>query len=238
MNMMISFVTGAVLGAAVGAGLLYWRNAFSVRKNRRIPQTWPLKARPLVNSNERRVWIWLTKVMFDQHILIKLPVTRFTTPFDKQEARHWYKLLNGVYCTFTVCSLDGRVIGCVDIQNTHGLSLSNQTLKHSLLAQCGLRYWVVDPDNLPHLTQLRTAFLGDKALKGSDRDHLEMRFKDVAGNLQAAVSRQRDSKSSNFARLDAEMDTPSGFPESRLASGWEQNSFISPLDSRAADLQP
>ncbi len=236
--MMLSFVTGVAIGAVVGAGLLYGRNAFSVRKARRIPRQWPLKARPLVNSSERRVWIWLAKIMFDQHILIKLPVTRFTTPLDKEEARHWYKLLNGVYCTFTVCSMDGRVIGCVDVQNTHGLTLNNQTLKHTLLAQCGVHYWVVDPGNLPHLTQIRTAFLGENAVRGSDRDHLEMRFKDVAENLQAAVSRQRDSKSSNFAKLDAEFAKPSGFPESRLASGWEQNSFITPLDSRSADLQP
>ncbi len=232
--MVISFVIGIMLGAA----LLFWRNKTVLRRNRRIPKEWPLKTRPLVNTTERRVWIWLTKVMFDQHILIKLPITRFTTPVDKQEARHWYKLLNGVYCTFTVCSLDGRVIGCVDVQSPQGLSMGNQTLKHSLLSQCGVRYWAVDPDNLPHLTQIRTAFLGEHALKGSERAPLEARFKDVAGNLQAVVSRQRDNKSSNFARLDVALADSSGFPESRLASGWEQDSFVTPLDSRVADLAP
>jgi hypothetical protein len=57
----------------------------------------------------------------------------------------------------------------------------------------------------------------------------------VAGNLHAAVSRQRSSKNSHFARIDSEADS-SGFPESRMMSDWGVNSFVTPLDSRAADL--
>ncbi len=233
--MFISFLIGAVLGAS----LLYWRNKVIQRESRRIPKAWPLKLRPLVNSNERRVWIWLAKVMFDQQVLVKLPVTRFTTPADLQEADHWYKLLNGVYCTFTICGMDGNVIGCVDVSGRRGLSMSNQTLKHGLLSQCGVHYWIVDPDNLPHLTQIRTAFLGERALrKAENQNHLDSRFRDVAGNLQAAVSRQRSSKSSSFAKLDSDIGNNSEYPESRLNSDWGQNSFVTPLDSRRAALGP
>ena len=64
--MLLSFVLGVLAGAA----LLLWRNRYVERQRRRIPSSWPLKTRPLVNTQERRVWIWLTKVMFDQHILI------------------------------------------------------------------------------------------------------------------------------------------------------------------------
>jgi len=224
------------VGLAVGAGLLYWRNQVLARENRRIPKEWPLKVRPLVNNRERRVWVWLSKVMFDQQILVKLPVTRFTTPSHQEEATHWYKLLNGVYCTFTVCSTEGQVIGCVDVPGPKGLSMGNQTLKHTLLSQCGIRYWVVDPANLPHLTQIRTAFLGEDAVKGNERDHLESRFKDVKDNLQAAVTRQRHNKSSSFTRLESTLGDASDFAESRLGSGWEQNSFVTPLDSRSTPL--
>lgn len=231
--MFISFLIGAVLGAS----LLYWRMKVIQREGRRIPKQWPLKRRPLVNSNERRVWIWLAKVMFDHQVLVKLPVTRFTAPADLQTAGHWYKLLNGVYCTFTVCGMDGKVIGCVDVAGRKGLSMSNQTLKHALLSQCGVHYWIVDPDNLPHLTQIRTAFLGERALKSSENQHLNSRFQDVAGNLQAAVSRQRSNKSS-FAQLPSDMGATSDYPESRPGSGWEQDSFVTPLDSRKADLGP
>ncbi len=228
--MIISFLIGMVMGAA----LLFWRNKVVKRESRRIPKEWPLKRRPLVNTAERRVWIWLAKIMFDQQILVKLPVTRFTAPADMQEATHWYQLLNGVYCTFTVCGMDGKVIGCVDVAGRRGLSMSNQTLKHGLLAQCGVHYWIVDPDNLPHLTQIRTAFLGERALRRPESDHLDSRFKNSADNLQAAVSRQRNSK---LAKLDADLSDSSDFGESRLTSGWEQNSFVTPLDSRKAELR-
>lgn len=239
--MLIWFLAGALSGIGLGAGLFYWRQKLSVREQRRIPREWPLKLRLLVNSRERKVWLWLTKVMFDHQILIKLPVTRFTTPAVQTDANHWYKILNGLYCSFTVCDAEGRVIGCVDVPGPQGLSMSNQTLKHTLLAQCGVRYWVVDPDNLPHLTQIRTAFLGEHALKGAGRDDLEVRFKNVRENLQAAVTRQRahtnaGEKSSDFARLDAEMRSDRDLPESRLPSGWDHNSFITPLDSRSGEL--
>ena len=56
------------------------------------------------------------------------------------------------------------MIGCVDVPGLHGLSLSNQTLKHTLLSQCNIRYWVVDPDNLPNTTAIRAAFLGEQAV--------------------------------------------------------------------------
>jgi hypothetical protein len=244
--MIIYFLIGALVGTALGAGIFYWRNQTAQREHRRIPKEWPLKLRLLVNSRERRVWVWLAKVMFDQQILIKLPVTRFTTPAVNTDANHWYQILNGLYCTFTVCDTEGRVIGCVDVPGPQGLSMSNQTLKHTLLSQCGVRYWVVDPDNLPHLAQIRTAFLGEEALKGTGRDDLETRFRDVRENLQAAVTRQRNqsgqsapgARSSGFARLDANIASDREFAESKLPSGWENNSFVTPLDSRQADLSP
>lgn len=225
-----------VLGLGLGAALYYWRNYLVAREHRRIPKEWPLTKRSLVNNREKRVWLWLVKVMFDQQILVKLPVTRFTTPANQQEAAHWYKLLNGVYCTFTICDIDGNVIGCIDVPGPKGLSLGNQTLKHTLLSQCGVRYLVVDPTNLPQLTQIRTAFLGEASHKGHTAGQLEGRLKNVSDNLHAAVTRQRHSKNSHYARLDQELSNESEFSESRLGSGWEQNSFLTPLDSRSAPL--
>lgn len=227
-----------LVGLALGASLLHWRNLFTARSMRKIPKEWPLKNRPLVNNRERRVWLWLIKVMFDQQVLVKLPVTRFTTPANQQEASHWYKLLNGVYCTFTVCNIDGNVIGCIDVPGPKGLSMSNQTLKHTLLTQCGLRYWVIDPSNLPQLSQIRMAFLGEVTPKAESSSHLEGRLKDVSENLHAAVTRQRHSKNSHYAKLDSELSNTPEFSDSRMVSGWEQNSFLTPLDSRTAPLGP
>jgi hypothetical protein len=101
--------------------------------------------------------------------------------------------------------------------------MGNQTLKHSLLSQCGLQYWIVDPENLPHLTQIRSAFLGEEAEHPGD-PRLHEKLKDVAVNLQAAVSKQRSQKTS-------------GSGAAVLPSNWEQNSFLAPLDSRVAELR-
>lgn len=222
-------------GLALGLAVYYAYVHIQARNRRRIPREWPLKARPLVNNREKQVWIWLLKVMFDQQVLVKVPVTRFTAPHMQSDATHWYQLLNGLYCTFTVCALDGQVIGCIDVPGAHGLSLGNQALKHKLLTQCGIHYWVVDPEHLPHLLQLRTAFLGEHAARAGDNSQLDSRLKDVSDNLHAIVDRQRQRK--EVAQLNASMSNNSEFAESRVSGGWDQNSFITPLDSRPAGLQ-
>ncbi len=225
-------ISAFFLGLLLGAGLLFWRNVSFTRRTRRIPRQWPLKLRPFVNNREKRVWVWLSRVMFDHQVLVKLPVTRFTSPANQADADHWYELLNGIYCTFTVCDVEGNVIGCVDVPGPKGISLSNQTLKHTLLMQCGLHYWVVDPASLPQLAVIRTAFLGEEAMKSSHLANFKNRFNHVRDHLEAEALRQRDSKDSNFARLDAQLSNGSEFAESRMSSGWEQNSFVTPLDSR------
>jgi len=225
-----------LLGAGLGAAVVFWLRRKQTQERRRVPKEWPLTVRPLVNSREKQVWLWLTKVMFDQQILVKLPVTRFTAPAQDANAAHWYHLLNGVYCTFTLCNVDGQVIGCIDVPGPRGLSMSNQTLKHTLLSQCGIHYAVVDPSNLPHLIQIRTAFLGEHAARGGPHSQLDSQFKDVSQHLHAIVDRKRHTKSQAMAQLDAAMPNTSGYSESQMSSGWEQNSFISPLDSRAAKL--
>lgn len=227
-------------GLAAGAAAYYFLLRRQRRAQRRIPRRWPLQARPLLNSTERATLAWLARVFADHQIFVKLPVTRFTAPDQRSEASHWYKLLNGVYCSFTVCGSDGRVLGCVDVHNPAMLSLSNQSLKHSLLAACGLRYWVVDPANLPHATQLRTAFLGADAAELAPTDPVAPQLRDTADTLQAALSRQRVAHRERMLVTDFDPTTlgddapPTQI--SRLPSGWEHNSFVTPLDSRRAEL--
>ncbi len=228
----------AVFVAGILFGALCWRWLAGPAKARqvthRIPAQWPLALRPLVNSSERRVWLWLTKVMFDQQIMVKIPVTRFTAPAELRDAEHWFKLLNGVYCAFTLCDLNGHVIGCLDVADRKGLTLGNQTLKHSLLSQCGVQYWVIDPENLPHLSQIRSAFLGDKDGHSLAASALQEKLKDVAVNLHAAVSKQRSQKSSTTGGVESGGDASVGVS---IPSHWEDNSFLAPLDSRAAELR-
>jgi hypothetical protein len=224
--MVASFIAGFLVCLA-GSALYLWRQRLQANQKPQIPKEWPLQPRALLNSKERQVWNWLVKVMYDQHVLIKLPVTRFTIPARSDEAPYWYTLLNRVYCSFIICDNKGQVLGCVDVPGAGGLSMSNQTLKYGLLSQCGIPYWVVEPDNLPHKNQIRTAFLGDAA-SATLGTGLDSRLKDVAGSLHAAVLRRR---SSNVSHLPPPQDE-------HLIEGWELNSFLAPLDSRAAGLEP
>ena len=138
-----------LVGLAVGVLVHVWWVRRHASAKRRIPRLWPLTVRSLVNSKERRVWRWLVRAFLDHHVMVKMPVTRFTMPTQKDQGQHWFQLLSGVYCTFTICTAEGVVIGCVDVPGPLGLSLSNQTLKHTLLTQSRIGYWVVDPDHMP-----------------------------------------------------------------------------------------
>jgi hypothetical protein len=232
---LVAFVA-LVAGTLIGLALANWRSEKAQRESRRIPRQWPLVLRPLVNSNERRVWAWLAKVMFDQHILIKMPVTRFTAPASAEQAAHWYKLLNGVYCTFTVCGMDGRVVGCVDVPTRAGLSMSNQTLKHGLLSQCGVRYWVVDPENLPHLAQLREAFLGEHAARVAEREFPESRMVDTPDPQRGSAPRKRQPQPMPQYGSESVIDVTVSETDEQMLPDWEQNSFMTPLDSRVGGL--
>ena len=148
-----------LVGVALGAFLSAWQARRAERARRRIPARWPLNPRVIVNSEERRVWRWLCRAFVDHHIMVKMPVTRFTMPRSPDNSVHWFNLLNGAYCTFTVCTPEGRAVGCVDVPGPKGLSRRNQQLKHSLLTQCGIAYWLIRSNDLPTLTEIRLEFL-------------------------------------------------------------------------------
>ena len=165
-----------LLGMALGAALLFLRDELAGRAHRRVPKKWPLTVRPVVSSSEKRVWIWLTGAMYDHQILLKLPIARMTAPNSQAEAEHWYKKLNGIYCTFAICNQRGKIVGCVDVGGSEGQSIRNQAVKKALLSQCGIAYWVIDPDNRPSLAQFRAAMVGESAVQATAFNDLEQLF--------------------------------------------------------------
>jgi hypothetical protein len=235
--MILELLLATAIGAAMGAGALFLWTSHETKTRKRIPRVWPLQVRPLLSSKELRVWTWLCEVMSDHQVIVKVPVTRFTSPLPSEDATTWYELLNGVYCTFTVCDQEGKVLGCLDLQGPQSRNASNQALKYSLLSQCDIRYWVVDPAQLPSSTHIRSGLLGEKTVKLDERALLEMQFNDVRDNLQTAVTRQRGGKNGPTPRPEAEINTQVDFSDSRMNSGWDANSFVTPLDSRTAPLQ-
>ncbi len=252
---MITYSGGMLLGLGAALLLCVLLGAFAhaswlrhkARERRRIPRHWPLSPRVLVNSEERRVWRWLSRVFFDQHVMIKIPVTRFTLPRSKEQGLNWYELLSGLYCTFSVCGSDGHVIGCVDVPGRFGLSSRNQALKQTLLNQCGIAYMVVEADYLPSMPDIRTEFLGELAAMTRDRERDEVAVAAARSDLREKLMRQRRTRNSELGSLSG---TSSGGYDSSSLGGEDSagsqfsstqlhqaNSFLVPLDSRKGELR-
>ena len=156
---------GVLVGAIAGV-LLHALWAMRHDEPRlRMPEKWPLRARGLVTSEEYEVWRWLRKVFDDHQVLVKVPVSRFTLPLaaekEKVENDRWLDVLNGVYTTFSVCTNDGRVVGCVDVPGKRGLTKGNRELKETLLMDCSIGYTVVRATHLPTANAMRAAFIGE-----------------------------------------------------------------------------
>jgi hypothetical protein len=209
------------------------------KQRRRVPKHWPLGSRPLVNSEEARAWNWLARAFYDHHIMIKLPVTRFTLPRDKEQSMHWYRMLGSVYCTFTICRADGRVVGCLDLPGRAGLPRSTRALKHSLLTQCGLPYWIIRSDALPTVAEIRAEFLGESLTTQGSREsgREEHAISAAQASLRTALNRQRSSRNNDF---DPSSNGPNSSSSDLLQgdgnSEWQDNSFLVPLDSRNGEL--
>jgi Protein of unknown function (DUF2726) len=234
----------AALGGLLAGGLLCaWLVGRAAKMRHCIPKRWPLTARLLASTEERKVWHWLNDAFADHSIMMKLPVTRFTLPRSKEQGLHWYKLLSGVYCTLTVCAPDGRVMGCVDVPGNNRISRSNRQLKQTLLSQCGIAYWVISSAHLPTAEEIRSEFLGETLSQTPEKSQEEHRMAATQQKLRASLNGQRKGRQSDWAPLKSmSNDSPdgnSGFGESiNFGSGLHQeNSFLMPLDSRKGSLR-
>lgn len=231
----------STLGLAVAGGWLYiWFARRAVHIQHSMLANWPLTTRPLVNIEECQVWHWMCKTFPVHQVNVKIPVTRFTRPLGRKEAENLYKLLNGVYCTFTICASDGRVVGCADVIGVNGPASNNRQLKQALLAKCGIAYCVLRPMSLPAAAAIRSDFLGEsvpaptpslhKARAERDQELEEALLAEARLKLSMALNRQRYVRDSDFSALTPNSDRVSG---DSLLPGWQHNSFLAPLCSRS-----
>jgi len=254
-------VLGLVLGAGLGA-LLHrlWVRQHAERKLR-LPDRWLLNARGLVTSEEMDVWKWLRLAFPDHAVMVKVPVMRFTVPStrDKPENKdqHWHELLNGVYCSFTVSTLDGKVVGCVDVPGKRGLTKAQRDMKESLLMECGIGYTTVRSNSLPSAGAMRTAFLGEAQIieqeaeetRGGDSSFhaalTEFTSEKVRAAKAAAIQELKDKQAATSdprgktAGVGFNPDGTGSFmtrenPD-RFSTKWE-DSFTMPGESRPARL--
>lgn len=156
-SMLLTAVCGMVLGVAGHSG---WQ-ASKARKRRKLPQQWHLQTRLLLSSTELEVWHWLQHAFFEYDVLVKIPLIRFMAPRSAAEGKRSHELIKDLYCSFTICAVDGTVIGCIDVPGSRGLKTSNRNLKQTLFAECHLAYAVVRAGNLPSIEAVRSAFLGE-----------------------------------------------------------------------------
>lgn len=163
----IGLVT-ALAGIAVGAtGYRLWL-ADNARKKRGMPAQWNLQARSLLSQTEVEVWHWLQRAFFEYDVLVKVPLIRFMAPRSKAEGERSHELIKGLYCSFTICAVDGTVIGCLDVPGPQGLKASARDVKQTLFAECGMAYAVVRAGTLPSLAAVRSAFLGEVDLSDDE----------------------------------------------------------------------
>ncbi len=159
-------VIGLFGGVLVGVGAAVWWQRNRQPEELLTPDTWPLAARSLMSGEDQEVLQWLKDAFHDHQIMLKVSVLRFTVPTDRKneaDALRWQTLLNGVYCTFTVCTAQGQVVGCVDVPGKRGLSQPKRAMKEKMLSDCGIAYTVVTAADLPASAAMRAAFLGEVA---------------------------------------------------------------------------
>jgi hypothetical protein len=168
-------VLGLLAGLGLGVGVYSWQLKRNAPSKLYLPEKWPLVSRSLVNPTEDKVWTWLREVFPDYQVMVKTPILRFTTLNDakkraasaeaKAQARvdfeRWMELLSGVYATFTICTVAGKVVGCIDVPGRTPSTKNTRELKERLLSDCGIAYLMVTPPSLPAASTMRAAFLGE-----------------------------------------------------------------------------
>lgn len=256
-NFFLVLGLGLLAGAAVGAGIYAWWSRSQANPKMRMPDKWPLTSRVLLTNEEFEVFKWLSSVFHDYLVMVKVPVLRFTVPISKDKnggGARWQELLGGVYCTFTVCTANGNVVGCVDVPARRGLNKINRDLKESLLSDCRIAYTVARSVKLPNASAMRAAFLGEVALgdgrsavtRGGDSNfHADLdsftKEKRTAAKAAALKELNEDDALKPIPRPQAAGFNPDGTGAfgsgklTRLPKKWD-DSFISQDESRPAKL--
>lgn len=257
MSTFLTLFAALLMGAVLGAGGFALLLRYKAKASMQLPDQWLLTSRVLMSSEEHEVFKWLSTVFHDHLVMVKVPVLRFTLPTekDKNSAEHWQTLLGGVYCTFTVCTPNGNVVGCVDVPGKRGLKKGNREVKESLLSDCRIAYTVVRSVQMPKTIAMRAAFLGEmeqedhpKTLPPVGNDSAFFKELNEFTNerrlaAKAAALKQLNTNDAlkpipNYSSAGFNPDgsgaAGSDMP-SRLPSQWS-DSFIQPDESRRAKL--
>jgi hypothetical protein len=154
-----------------------------------LPTEWALTARPVFNTDERRVYRQLREALPHHIVLSKLPLVRFCQPNDPQETRYWYQLLGSIHVTFAVCSANGRVLAAIDLDVDRGTSRRAVQIKQAVLGACRVRYLRCPADHLPSIPELQ--LLVPQASSQTRGPQAAPTMSQVRDSLSSAVASRR-----------------------------------------------
>lgn len=257
-SLFLAICFGLVVGAVVGAVSYAWWRYAQANSKMRLPNKWPLTSRVLMTNEEYEVFKWLQLTFHDHLIMVKVPVLRFTMPISKDKnggGARWQELLAGVYATFTVCTTNGNVVGCVDVPARRGLNKSSRDLKEALLSDCRIAYTIARSVKLPKASAMRAAFLGELEVDeeqdnvptraGDSSFHAELdsftKEKRAAAKAAALKALNENDALKPIPRTQAAGFNPDGSgafgsgKSTRPANKWD-DSFIQSDESRPAKL--
>jgi hypothetical protein len=176
----------------IAATALWWKHS---RKPAvpPLPTEWTLTARPVFNSDERRVYRQLREALPHHIVLSKLPLVRFCQPQDPQETRYWYQMLGAVNVTFAICSANGRVLAAIDLDADRASRRVLQ-IKQSVLGACRIRYLRCPVDHLPSIPELQLLVpQGSGQPRGPLPAPTMTQARDQLASAVASRRRQRDA---------------------------------------------
>jgi hypothetical protein len=173
----------------IAASVLHWRRGRQ-QQPQALPTEWALSARPVFNTDERRVYRQLREALPHHIVLSKLPLVRFCQPNDPQETRYWYQLLGSINVTFAICSANGRVLAAIDLDaDRAGSSRRTVQIKQAVLGACRVRYLRCPADHLPSIPELQ--LLVPQASSQTRGPHAAPTMHQARDSLSSAVASRR-----------------------------------------------
>ena len=173
----------------IAASVLHWRRG-RPQQPQALPTEWALTARPVFNTDERRVYRQLREALPHHIVLSKLPLVRFCQPNDPQETRYWYQLLGSINVTFAICSANGRVLAAIDLDaDRAGSSRRAVQIKQAVLGACRVRYLRCPADHLPSIPELQ--LLVPQASSQTRGPHAAPTMHQARDSLSSAVASRR-----------------------------------------------
>ena len=171
----------------IAATALWWQRKRTQRVPP-LPTEWALTARPVFNTDERRVYRQLREALPHHIVLSKLPLVRFCQPNDPQETRYWFHLLGSINVTFAICSANGRVLAAIDLDAERTPRRAVQ-IKQAVLGACRVRYLRCPVDHLPSIPELQ--LLVPQASSPGRGPHAAPTLNQARDSLSHAVASRR-----------------------------------------------